>query len=38
VTELTLATSLVGIDDLSLSIYPYVNCGDNAHWQRAVRP
>lgn len=29
--------SLVGIDDAEVTVYPYINAGDNAHYQRAVR-
>lgn len=31
------SSGIVGIDDTAVSFYSYVNCGDNAHWQRAVR-
>jgi len=35
---LNASTSLIAIDGLAVTVYPYVNCGNNAHWQRAVRP
>ena len=31
------APNIIGIDDLAVTVYTYVNCGVNAHWQRAVR-
>jgi len=31
------ASGILGIDGAAVSVYSYVNCGDNAHWQRAVR-
>lgn len=38
VASLVGSSGIVGIDNTPVSIYPYVNCGNNAHWQRAVRP
>lgn len=38
VTALQGSSGIVGIDDTDVSFYSYVNCGVNAHWQRAVRP
>ena len=28
----------LGVDELSVTVYPYANAGVNAHWQRALRP
>jgi hypothetical protein len=30
-------SNLVGIDDEQVTVYTYVNCAANAHWQRAQR-
>lgn len=38
VADLQGLTDLVGIDALPVTVYPYVNCGNNAYWQRKVRP
>jgi hypothetical protein len=38
VAFLQASTGIVGIDDDAVTVYSYVNCGVNAHWQRAVRP